>query len=568
MKKTKTAGNRKWVGKAMIAFVAGLAVLTFFSNTIMNATIPRVVASNAGRSNLSYTNNATAQLVAADEVKVKGLDGRHVASVLYTNYDYVQAGEVILTLTPAEESTTLADLRTQLETSLREREYAERTPYHAPDYYTELTAIHTAELAVDDAQANLVAAQNRDAAISNAQQVLAGNSAALVSLRAQLTAASATFEGIRAQIATLESQIAGIDAAIASLTNPTPTPTPAVTPDPDVTPTASPSTAPTPSGNIDALLAQKAALQAQIATLQAQLPGAQSVVDGLSAQIASAETALSNAQAALTEAENLPTIYAAEDALAAAQHTLSTAITTYEDAIINNGIAADKNQDAIDDRNQKIEDLEAQIAELEAELAQTEIVAPISGYVFNLSVEVDDELNKDKVVFSIIPENTEFTVSFKFPTEVAEAMSVGQELDASQYYWIDRLIIINIKPDPDNPRANRIVKCSVVSNSVLFPGESVTVTANRGNSTYDHVIAASALNEDNTGTFVFVVEQSSTPLGDRYTVRRVSVTVAARSGSLVAITGEGLDGVMIVTRSEEPLHNGDRVRLEDYSSAS
>jgi hypothetical protein len=57
-------------------------------------------------------------------------------------------------------------------------------------------------------------------------------------------------------------------------------------------------------------------------------------------------------------------------------------------------------------------------------------------------------------------------------------------------------------------------------------------------------------------------------LGDRYVVRRVAVSIQATSGSFIAINGEGLDNVMVVTRSEEPLHNGDRVRLEDYSGNS
>ena len=102
----------------------------------------------------------------------------------------------------------------------------------------------------------------------------------------------------------------------------------------------------------------------------------------------------------------------------------------------------------------------------------------------------------------------------------------------------------------------------------LLPGESITVTADKGNATYDHVVPSSAVSEDNSGQFVFVVNQTSGPLGDRYTVRRVSISVLETSGAFCAIQGEGLDNVMVVTRSEEPLHNGDRVRLEDYSDNS
>ena len=59
-------------------------------------------------------------------------------------------------------------------------------------------------------------------------------------------------------------------------------------------------------------------------------------------------------------------------------------------------------------------------------------------------------------------------------------------------------------------------------------------------------------------------------LYDKYEVKRVSITVENTDGSLSAIKpssdGESLlNEGMIVTRSEKPLHDGDRVRLEDYS---
>ena len=147
-------------------------------------------------------------------------------------------------------------------------------------------------------------------------------------------------------------------------------------------------------------------------------------------------------------------------------------------------------------------------------------------------------------------------------------MQPGQEFSSSNYYWINKIVITSIKPDPQNPRESRIVKCSVSSDYGLMPGESITVTADRSNATYDHVVAASAVSEDNSGKFVYVVIRSSGPLGDRYVVRRVTVNVEETSGAFVAISGEGLDNAMVVTRSEQPLHNGDRVRLEDYSGDS
>ena len=57
-------------------------------------------------------------------------------------------------------------------------------------------------------------------------------------------------------------------------------------------------------------------------------------------------------------------------------------------------------------------------------------------------------------------------------------------------------------------------------------------------------------------------------MGDKYIVKRVDVSVEATDGSATAIKGEGLDkyDVMIVIRSEKPLEDGQRVRLEDYKA--
>ena len=72
------------------------------------------------------------------------------------------------------------------------------------------------------------------------------------------------------------------------------------------------------------------------------------------------------------------------------------------------------------------------------------------------------------------------------------------------------------------------------------------------------------------GNFVYAIIGSSTPLGDKYTVKRIDVTIEATDGAYSAITSQKgeLDkyDVMIVIRSEKPLEDGQRVRLEDYTA--
>lgn len=625
-KHENTKGNRKWVIKAMIGFIAVLAVLTFFSNTIMNATIPLVMTSNAMRGNLSYTNSATGQLVSDNQIEVKGLEGRTVERVIGSNYDLVSEGDVILTLQPVENMSELTDLEQQLATLQQQQETALMTPNHGPDFTTQNQAVRTAERALADAQTTLNSATTRDETIAAAQQVLSANQAAVTALQAQVASASASVEYINTQLAALYARLAVIDGTanvviptvppLSSAPHPagskndpsdpaspdtssdpnaapsetsaptsdtsslassetsatTTTQAPATVPSETLAPSEDPATnptsaAPTPvPATISDNSTDRATIMNQIAQLQGQLTDAQNRLTGYSSQLAAAQAAVTAAQNAITQAEALPSTYAAQDAVTDAQAALNSAQIALSDAQLNASRQALTDRYAIENRQLQIEQMEDKIAKTRARLEQTEIVAPADGYVFNVAVQAGDKLTEQTVIFTIVPENSTYSVSFTFPANVASSMAVGQQFSSSDYYYIDNIVITNIKPDPANPRGNRIVKCAVTGSGQLWPGESITVTADRGNSTYDHVVAASAVSEDNSGSFVFVVDKSSGPLGDRYVVRRVSVTVEARSGAFAAITGEGLDGAMVVTRSDVPLHNGDRVRLEDFSS--
>lgn len=559
-----TKRDRKWVIRAMVAFVVILALLTFFSNTIMNATIPKVTGVNAVRGNLSYTNNATSTIDIANKKEVKGIEGREVDKVLVGDYETVYEGDVIVTLKDLEDQSELESLQDQLTKLKRQAEYDERTPSDPTDYTQLNESVTQANRDLTSARETLAAAQNKDATIAAAQSVINSNQATAVSLQAQVTSASDTLESIQAEISELQSQIATIDSQInvfVTLGVPTPTPqdpnAPILGTDGENVPELSDDEI-----RVAELCAEKEALQGQIAELELQLGDAQARLSSASAQLAEVNALIEDAQATIAEAQALPSVSEAQSAVNLAQSGVTSAQRALSNAQINDGIAYDQAQDAVEDLNKQIESLETQIEKLEKKINATEIVAPCDGYVYGMTLASGDIMT-DTVIFTIIPNDPECTISFTFSTNAAQSLWVGMDL-STDYWGISQCVITKIKPDSANPRESRIVECAL-QGDYLYPGDRVTVTADRTNSTYDHVVPASAVNEDNSGKFVYVIQQSSSPLGDKYTVKRVSVEVENTDGSLSAIKGDGLDNGMIVTRSEEPLHDGDRVRLEDYS---
>ncbi len=547
--------NRKWVIRAAVAFVLILGLLTFFSNTIMNATIPKVVVESAYRGNLSYTNSQTGTAKAEGVTEVKGIEGREIASVVLSNYDRVSPGDVILTLKPVTDTTALDTLEEQLLALQREAEYAARQPSTSVDYSVYLQAIVDAEAALAQANSTLSAAMNREATLTAAQGVINANSSTAIAQRAEVDAASASLEAINVEISQNQNQISVLDDRIAVFTTlGTPTPSPA---DPGVI-------TPTPvAGSIEELCAQRQALVEENEILQANLADAQARLNNAASQLATTNTAIENANATIEAANSLPSVTSAQAAVNTANSALTAAREAYTNIQITTGIAADQAQDSVEDRNENIAELTEQIAELSETMEATEIRATAAGYIYGMTTAVGDVLVKDQVLLQIIPDNVSCTVSFTFEESVASNFSIGMELSVDSY-WIDKVVIVSIKPDASDPRNKRTVKCSIEGN--VMPGEQITVVADRANSDYDCVVPSSAVYEDNSGTFIYVVEQTSTVLGDKCIVHRVKVTVEATDGARTAISGENIEGAQIVVRSEKPLHDGDRVRLTDYST--
>ena len=590
----KGSARRSRVVKAMVAFVAVLALLTFFSNTLMNLTIPKVMGAYASRGNLSYSNSARGTITVENQTEVKGLEGRTVDQVKVTNYDTVQAGDTILTLKPIEESEDLQSKKDRLKQLERDAEYDSRTD-NTTDFTSYYDSINMAKATLSDAEDTLYAVQNKDAVEEENKQIINEESVKEVSLKATVTEAAKTVEDIQKQIDAIDASIAPLQAQIdvyTALGTPTPTPRPDApettepaatepeTPVPEgatATPTPSPSPAPaydedgldptSPTYEMEKLMLKIREYEDQKTALESQLESAKTRLDEASAELAECQGKIKDAQAEIDALKQLPSEAAAQNAVTTARNAVNTAQKALSDAQTAAGITEDKARDTAEDREEEIAKLKKQIEELEKQAKVTEIKAPVGGYIYNIAVASGDALTAKTFVTYIIPETDRVcSVSFKFSSQAAQSIRVGMDLEITSGF-IQGCTVQSIKPDPDNPRANKIVKCMVEGNDA-WPGEEITVNAGRGNDNYKCVVPSSAVSEDNNGHFIYVIVGSSTPLGDKYTVKRVDVSIEATDGAATAIKGEGLDkyDVMIVVRAEKPLEDGQRVRLEDYTS--
>ena len=567
--------NRKWVVRAIISFVAILALLTFFSNTIMNATIPKVMAQNAVKGNLSFTNSATGVIEADQKTEVKSINGREIDQVMVRNYMDVEEGDVLFTLKSAEDMSALNQARSELADLQAQAQAAALTPDRSNDFSLQEAAVSRAQTELNDANEALNAANNRDATIAAAQSEIDYYNSIIPGLQATVEAEAATVADYDDQITELSNAQNNVVVALNVLgATPEPTPVPETAP-------AVPSegeTEETTEAAVDPNAARIAELQAEYADYQTQIDNlnslrgaAQGRLDVASANLGAAQGGLATAEGNLAVAQQIPSAASAQSAVSAAQSDLTQANNALEDARANAAAQAITNARAEESRQENIAELEERIAKLEEQLTCTEVVAPCSGMVFGLLASDGTVMLDNQVMLTIVPDNATYSVKFTFKTSVAQNLREGNELTVNESD-IESCRISNIYPDENDPREKRVVKCSLSSYGNIYPGVQITATADRSNANYDHVIPSSAVITDNSGSYVYVVVESSTPLGDKNTVRRVNVTVEETDGALSAISASSesdkklIEQYSIVTRSEEPLHNGDRVRLEDYSN--
>ena len=219
---------------------------------------------------------------------------------------------------------------------------------------------------------------------------------------------------------------------------------------------------------------------------------------------------------------------------------------------------------ATKNRQKKIDEVKKLIEEIEKKTEIEEIKSPVDGMVFAVQAFNGDKTDGNAVLMTVIPDTAEYTITFKFDSSSVEKLDPGTEMSTDSY-WVEECTVLSVKPDPKDPRNTKLVKCDVKA-AMFFPGETVTGYIGRTNSSYDYLAPSGAVFKDNNGSFVYVIDETKSPFGNTYKVRRVDVSVLATDGVYTAISGEDLKSKSIVIRSEEALENGQRVRLEDYGA--
>lgn len=529
--------NREWVKNAAIIFLLILLILTFFSNTILNRTLPQVGTQMVSSGSITAQVRGSGTVVANGSHNVKATETREIRAVMVKVGQEVNAGDVLFVLGAgdSEELEAAQESLRQLQVSYQ------RAALNVPtyDYTTEERKIEQAKEALEQAKAA------EQAALDNMTNNGGVNPADLEQAQKDLSDAQARYdsyaESAEQQKQEAQTKINTLESELNELKNNRPA---------DITD--------------EEYEAAKNEAQKKLSDAQTELT---KIITDTNTNLALYSADVTRCQGRLDKLSN------ATGAAGVAYQEAVTARKAAENALFELQYALDK-QKQEDNKNQQLSyidlsDIGAQIAKQQKKIRElsggeeNEITANVSGTVQSVECTAGDTKMKDDILCTIEVPDMGYTLSFSVTNEQARRLKPGDSATISNYYWGREITatLTTIATDPKNPQNNKLLTFDLEGD--VTAGGELTVSVGSKSAGYETIVPNSSIRSDSNGSFVLVIEAKSSPLGNRYIARRVDVEVLAADDSNSAVTGALEYGDYVITTSNAPVNSGEQVRMAD-----
>lgn len=560
--------KREWIKTAAIVFLSVMLVLTFFSNTIQNWSLPEVATQYVMSGTITAKIRGTGSVESTDPYDVKVTETRKVDSVAVRTGDKVNEGDVLIYLA-AGDGEELKKAKEELE--------AAKSTYNkvllsdkmtnadisaagqgmtAESYRTQLTiaqnAVKAAENALEPKKKEVDRIQQQ---IEDFNQQVAYEQSLISSAPARITEAEEEKKNAEierdAALEARNSAEAGRNSARSDYD--------------------------TYVSSFQSVSSGDAVFEAEKQRLQERLNEAEENFDNAANRYNNALNRVEEATDEYNSAQNNKSnrekivrdmndaiagfridLYNAQKDLKSAESDLTDRQKSLTELLgkIGNVTELQTYLDAIEKAQKKVDEL--------AEKAEgTTITAPITGIVTTINVRAGENVSAATPVVVMQREGRGYTLSFSVTNEQARRLSVGDKADLVNAWRYDdvKVTLASIRPDTSNPSQNKLLTFDVEGNVVA--GQSLSLSVGQKSANYDFIVPNSAIREDSNGKFILKVESKSSPLGTRYTARRVDVTVIASDDKQSAVSG-ALEGYeFVITTSTKPVESGKLIRLTD-----
>ncbi|MCR5343196.1 MAG: biotin/lipoyl-binding protein [Butyrivibrio sp.] len=593
-----------------IAFLTVLLLLTFFSNTIMNYSLPEVAIQQIQEGTISPIIRGTGTVEAKDPYNVKVSQERVIKSVAVSEGAEVKKGDVLYYLED-KESTELTEARQKLEELMQTYE----TSLFSGDLSNEaINRVRNGQtLTMDQIQAKLKAATDRYDNAKTADE----NAQAAIDEQSQdqaYTAAQYNYDEATPQYrdADITYRITEIDQLLEAAKN-------------DSSDSSSDSSDTVAKDEYDSA---KSALDSAKSTASAAEKSYYEALqknnnDKENPSVKAAEEYWSNTKDAVDKAEEKykkkKKAYEKSQQNTAAKKTVNEAyiealeaeknqllleqangtkdtsqITTQAGQVDNDyqrkaaelqdikNKTAQELDKATNDRTELLTEIAKEIEldgqrdtiaeqketieKLEKEAVGATIDAPVDGKITELALKAGESTNAENAVAVIQMDSKGMQTSFSVTMDQAKRLKVGDiaEPQNSWYYTDFKATLKSITADQQNPNTKKVLTFLIESTEVQS-GQSVSLQIGQKSDNYDLTVPAGAIREDTNGKFILIVRSKSSPLGNRYIASRVDVEVLGTDDTTAAISGSLEGDEYVITTSTAPINSGDQVRLANNS---
>ena len=549
-------GRRDWVKNAVIIFLAVMLVLTFFSNTIMNWSLPEVAAQYPQSTIITTKIRGNGTVEAAQTYNVTIQESRTVGKVHVRAGDAVKAGDTLLTL-DEKESQELIDARAAV--SALQLEYDKMQVGTGDQTHAAEASLQQARDAVDKAEDELYAAQQYesdikwyDDQISSANATLREKQTAADNAHTRVTnlessSSESAVMSANAEYQDAERQVQSwVDIGANNPESPN---------FPDYQAAAN---------ERDRLYREQIA--PRVAELAQELTDARQAASNADIDVSNAQTYVDSTTAAKDDYMNSHPAKSVE--------TAQSALTTAENAL------ADLEAKAADDAAQKqhddevaqmdrdakakeLADAQAKVADLEEKAAAAKIISRYDGVVQTVNVAAGDTTSAESPLMVVELTEQGYTLTASITREQARYLREGMTAEITNLWNSGiTMTLASITADQANLAGNRTLTFTVQGDDVVV-GQQLSFSIGDKNQSYDVVVPSAAVHSDADGSFVYTVVVKPSPLGNRYSVAKTKVEVLASDDTHTAVAGELSTADFVITTSAVPLQPGDQVRIAE-----
>ena len=560
----KKTSRKQIIKKTAIVFLTAMLVLTFFSNTIMNYSLPEVATEPVSSGTVSNKVRVQGTVETNSDYEVTVSGPRIIKEIKVEVGDTVKKDQVLFTFDEGE-NTELTEAEDTLDQM--ELDYAKSLLKSMPDYTSDNMDIKTAK---DDLDAAIKAQEKAAANSKNlkkakkeadtAKKNVAAQQKKVDAIQAKIDAYGeiGDYETAQAQVAATTKELESLRIQLADLKE-----------DLKDAQASGEDTKEITRGIRDKELEitnkeQELQNEKKIAeTLKATSGTYNQLKSDLAKEnkiLAGLQETLTEKNAKVEELNGVPSLEEAKAAVKEKRKALNQMLLALTDKKKQDSLAQQAEDMDTKAARDKIEKQKQLVEKLRNSNDLKEVKSKEEGIVSQIDFKEGDSVTADVPLAKIQLAESGYIVKGNITKAQSKLIRVGNEASVENIWDDDtKASVKSIKADTENPNQNMIVTFEVKGN--IEVGQNLALSVGEKSNRYDAVVPNNAIREDSKGKFVLVVTVKGTPLGNRYKVKRADVEVMASDDNSSGVTGGVYEYDNVVTNSSKPLEEGMQVRL-------